>query len=63
MTMLKKNKKKQQHLPDGFGDVTECIDSGSADGFLVSFEQLEQFKTNSHPLPGRHILSTPKTNS
>lgn len=46
------NASKKQYLPYGFGDVTKCIDSGSADGFLVSLEQLEQFEANSHPLPG-----------
>ncbi len=48
------------HSPNGFGDITKRVDSGSADGFFVSLEQLQQFKTNPHPLPGRHIFSTPK---
>lgn len=50
----------QNYLPNGFGDITKSVDRSSADGFFVSFQQFQQLKTNPHPLPCGHILSTPE---
>lgn len=51
--MIKKKKENpQENSPNGFCDVTEGVDGGSADGLLVSLEQLQQLKANPHPLPG-----------
>ena len=45
-----------QHLPYSLGNVTECVDSSSADSFLVGLKQLKQLKTDPHPLSGWHKL-------
>lgn len=50
----------KNYSPNGFGDITKRVDRSSADGFFVSFQQFQQLKTNPHPLPCWHILSTPK---
>lgn len=50
---------RQEHSPDSLGDVSKGVDSGSADGLLVGLEELQQLKADPHPLPGRHVLSTP----
>ena len=49
-------------IPNGLGNVPEGVDSGSSDGFLVCFEQLQQLKTDSHPLSGTHMLSSTISN-
>lgn len=41
-----------------FGNIPERVDSGSSYRLLMRLEQLEQFETNPHPLPGRHVLRT-----
>ncbi len=41
---------------NGLGNVSECVDSGASNGLLVRLEQLEQLKTDAHPLPGAHEL-------
>ena len=40
-------------IPNGLGNVAKGVDSGSANGFLVSFDQVQQLKTDPHPLPCR----------
>jgi hypothetical protein len=36
----------------GFRNVTNHVDRGSTDGFLVGLKQLEQLKSDMHPLTG-----------
>lgn len=55
--------KSLKHSPNSFSDVSKRVDSSSANGFFVSLQQLQQLKTDPHPLPGRHILSSPETTS
>ena len=40
-----------------FGDVTEGIHSGSADTLFVSLQEVQKFKTDTHPFTRRHELS------
>merc|ERR1719347_81957 len=48
---------------DGLGDVSEGVHCGSANGLLVGFQQLQQFKTDSHPFTSRNILRPSISNS
>lgn len=54
---LKVVKQCRKHIlrPNSFGDVPECVDSRSADTFLVRFQQVQQVETNADPL-FRHYM-------
>ena len=45
--------------PNGFSNVSKCVDSSSSDSLLVSLEQLKELKTDPHPFLSRHKLSAP----
>lgn len=62
-SILKCKSRPQNYSPNGFCDITKSVDCSSADGFFVSFQKFQQFKTNPHPLPCWHILGTPETHS
>ena len=52
-----------QDLPNGLGNVTEGVHSGTSNGLLVCLEQLQQLKTDSHPLTSTDVLRTTVCNA
>ena len=40
------------------GNISNIVESGSPDGFLVSFQQLQKLRTDSPPLSGTQVLRT-----
>lgn len=50
------------HLPNGLGYVAKGVHCGTTDCLLVGLQQVQQLKTDSHPLLGRHKLGPPVGN-
>lgn len=60
MSNIKREKYNSENFnsPNSFSNVTKSIYGSSSNRFLVCFQQLQEFKANSHPLSSGYVLGS-----